>query len=329
MDNYVIGVDGGGTKTIGVLANYDGSVLAQFTGGASNYQVAGGKKLKAELENIFNNLLRLSKFPKQKVSHIYLGLAGAGRESDRSEIKALLADTSFAKGITVESDARVALAGAFGGKPGIILIAGTGAICFGKNVGSPVVRAGGWGYLLGDEGSGFFIGQQAIIAALKDLDGRSEKTSLRQLFESKYRLKQLDEIIPLIYKGKIDRTEISNLAPLVYEASQRGDAVAMNIIRSNGQELGKLARAVAEKLNLRHKPIHIAIIGGLFNFKEAFVNEIYKELYELSWDIEISEPRFPPAIGAVILSLEKCGVKINNNILENLSKADMVKQSGQ
>jgi len=328
MDNYVIGIDGGGTETIGVLANHDGLVLAQSRGGATNYQVVGSNKLKTELENVFDDLLQLSRVPKEKVAHIYLGLAGAGRESDRREIKQLLAG-SYAKGITVESDARIALAGAFAGKPGIILIAGTGAICFGKNADSPVVRSGGWGYLLGDEGSGYYVGQQAIIAALKDLDGRAEKTSLRQIIESHYGLKQIDEIIPLIYKGKIDRTEISSLAPLVFEVSQKGDAVAMNIIKRTGQELGKLVKAVAERLNLRHKPIHIALVGGLINIKDVFINEIFKELYELSWDIEVSEPLFSPAIGAVILSFEECGFKMNDDILNNLKKAAVVKQSGR
>ncbi|MBN1348874.1 hypothetical protein JXJ21_05650 [candidate division KSB1 bacterium] len=329
MDNFVIGIDGGGTETKGVLSNSLGMILSQYTGAATNYQVVGGKKLKEELEQIFAHLVDDVKINLKKVSKIYLGLAGAGRESDRQEIKALFTQEKYASNIIVESDARVALAGAFGGKPGIILISGTGAICFGKNDKGPLVRSGGWGYLLGDEGSGYFVGQQAIIAALKELDGRGEQTALRGILESQYKLNQIDEIIPLIYKGKIDRTEIASLARIVFDTAAKGDTVAMNIVKQTGQELGKLCKAVAQKLNLRNRTIPVALIGGLFNAKDVFINEIFKELFELSWDIEVMNPMFSPAVGAAILALEESRVKISDEILANLSKTNVVKESGR
>jgi len=327
MDNYVIGIDGGGTETKGALTDFSGSILSQYVGTATNYQVIGGQKLKVELERMFDELMQRAAISEKKVSHIYLGLAGAGRASDRQEIKALFQRTPYENKITVESDARVALAGAFGGKAGIILIAGTGAICFGKNESGPVVRSGGWGYMLGDEGSGYFVGQQAIMAALKDLDGRGEKTSLRQQLESRYHLQQIDEIIPLIYKGKIDRTEIASLTPIVFKVAEEGDTLAVDIVKRTGQELGKLAKAVAEKLNLKNKNIPIAAIGGLFNAREAFINEIFKEVYDLSWDIDISDPQFPPAVGAAILALENCHIEITRDVLSNLENTIHVHES--
>lgn len=329
MDKYVIGVDGGGTETIGVLVNANGVVLAQGKVGPTSYQAVGGERLKNEIMQLFKKLgIGSSQGPK-KVAHVYLGLAGVGRASDRQEVRTLFDEVEFAENITVESDAMIALAGAFSGKEGIIIIAGTGAICFGKNETGPVVRSGGWGYLLGDEGSGFYIGQQAIIAALKDLDGRGEKTSLRRAFEKKYNLTQIDQIIPKVYKQELDRTAIARLAPMVFEHANDNDSVAAEIIRRTGNEQGKMAKAVAEKLDLVNKKIRVALIGGVFNQREILENEIAKELYELSWDVEIIDPELPPVIGAAILGFKETDHPIDEKFLANLQKTSIMKSSGQ
>ena len=187
MIKYVIGVDGGGTKTEAVLVDTMGNVLSRVRGGSSNFQALGPDKLKEVLSSLLHEILRKATVPVSNVSKIYLGLAGAGRESDQQEIRQIFSDTEFKGLIEVNSDAIIALAGAFSNQPGIILIAGTGAICFGKNSQGDIIRSGGWGYLLGDEGGGYYIGKRAIIASLKDFDGRGEKTSLKSVIEKKFR----------------------------------------------------------------------------------------------------------------------------------------------
>lgn len=212
----------------------------------------------------------------------------------------------------------VALAGAFGTNPGIIIIAGTGAICFGKNSEGKLVRSGGWGYLLGDEGSGYFIGREAIIAALKDLDGRGEKTKLRSKLEKHFKLSSIDQIIPHIYQNRIDRVAIADLAPIVFEQASQGDAIAEEIIRRTGKELGSLAKSVAQHLNFESDEIKVALIGSIFKQKDMLINEISKELYEISWNVEISDPMFAPQYGAALLALQKSGAEINEMLLKNL-----------
>lgn len=325
MEDYVIGVDGGGTETVGILANEHGLILSQGKVGATNYQVVGAERLKSEIHKLFQQMGVGPDKSTRKVSHVFIGLAGVGRESDRKEVSALFQNLPYLGNVTVESDAQVALSGAFSGEEGIIIIAGTGAICFGRDKNGPVVRSGGWGYLLGDEGSGYFIGQQAIIAALKDLDGRGEKTELRPAIEKRYQLASIDEIIPKIYKQQIDRTEIAGLAPLVFGLAAENDAEAADIIRRTGHEQGRLAKAVAERLALINKKIRVALIGGVFNQRDILENEIAKELYELSWDVEIIEPEFPPVVGAVLLALDKLQKPINENVLANLRQSDALK----
>jgi len=321
MSRYVIGVDGGGTKTEFVLLDYSGNIIGRERGDSTNYQAVGGAKLKQELINCYNRLLNSTNVSSSKIEQIFLGLAGAGRESDRKEIIALFRDTEFDGKIAVDSDAMVALAGAFGTGPGIIVISGTGAICFGKNSKGTIVRAGGWGYLLGDEGSGYFIGREAIIAALKDLDGRGEKTNLREKIAEHFKLSSIDQIIPQVYQNRIDRIAIANLAPIVFEQTNRGDAIAEEIIRTAGKELGKLAKAVAQQLNFEADEIKVALIGSIFKQKDMLINEISKELYEISWNVEIIDPMFAPQYGAALVALQKAGIEINEELLKNLQQS--------
>ncbi|MCK5738098.1 hypothetical protein KAH55_02910 [bacterium] len=329
MEKLFIGVDGGGTETLGILTNETGVILATAKVGASNYQAVGAENLKVELESLFSQLGVDLTGKDKMVEGIYLGLAGAGRESDKQEIRAIFKNAPYVNQLNVDSDAMIALSGAFSGAPGIIIIAGTGAICFGKSADDHVVRSGGWGYLLGDEGSGFFMGQQAIMAALKDLDGRGPKTRLRAAIEKRFNLKQIDLIIPKIYKGEIDRPTIASIGPIVFELAADNDAVATELVSRTGKEQGKMARAVAEKLNLNNQKIQIGLIGGVFNRRDVLESEIIKQLSDLSGDIEIGEPQNPPVIGAAILAMKNSGVALTEKILGNFSQAELLKTSGK
>jgi len=294
MTHYVIGVDGGGTKTELVLIDLSGNVVGKERVGSTNYQAIGAEKLRDELLEGFSALTNATNVAIDRIDHIFLGLAGAGREKDQEEIKALFDDTVFSSKITVNSDAIIALAGAFGTTEGIIIIAGTGSICFGSNDEGKIVRSGGWGYLLGDEGSGYYIGREAIMASLKDLDGRGEKTKLKEKLVERFDIDRIDKIIPLIYQNKIDRVEIANIAPLVFELANQGDLVSNEIIRKTGLEMGLLAKAVANQLGLSGEEIQLALIGSIFKQKDLLINSISKELYEISWNVTIMEPRFQP-----------------------------------
>ena len=318
MTKYVIGVDGGGTKTDVVLVSHKGSIIGRTLGSSTNYQAIGGEKLKFKINSLIEKLLKGTNVKENEISRLLLGLAGAGRKSDQVTIKKCFDDTEFKEKMTVESDAKIALVGAFGNRPGIILIAGTGDICIGMNADGKVVRSGGWGYLLGDEGSGYHIGYKAINAALKDFDGRGEATSLKKLIELKYKVNSIDEIIPEVYQQKIDRVAIAGLAPMVFEEARKGDSVALEIIKNTGTELGNLVKSVLRKLNFGENRVKVALIGSIFKQKDMLLNEIREELNEISLDIEISDPQFEPSLGAALLALIKLGISIDDNILTNL-----------
>ncbi len=319
MKKFIIGIDGGGTKTHAVFLSLSGHLLGQVTVGPSNYQQAGKQGIQAVCKEILAELPQKGLDAKGIVRWV-LGLAGAGRPADQRAVREAVEELGFQNRVTVENDGFIALVGAFSGEPGMILISGTGSICYGMNAKDEMARSGGWGYLLGDEGSGYFIGNQALIASLKDLDGRGKKTVLRQKFESFYNVATIDLIVPQIYSGSIRKEDVAGLAPFVFEAAERGDDVAEGIVARAGQELGKMAVAVARRLELENQPIRVAPIGSvLTNQQQRLTPFIEEELKSVSGTIQFQQPQYPPAVGAGIIGLKKEGISITLEILENVA----------
>ena len=319
MHNLIIGIDGGGTKTHAVFVSLNGNVLKQATVGASNFQQAGKEGIKRVCRQILKEAAKAG-ISGESIQRWVLGLAGAGRPSDRLAVKAAVEELGFKNKVTVESDGRIALTGAFVGAAGIILISGTGSICYGLNTAGQMARSGGWGYLLGDEGSGYFIGNQALIAALKDLDGRGEKTKLRQKFESRFNVTTINLLVPKIYNGDLQKEDIAALAPAVFETAKMHDSVAAEILAFAGRELGKMAAAVARQLGLAGKTIQIAPIGSVLeNQKEILKPHIEKEVRTISEQVVFRDPQYPPAIGAAIFGLKQENIALTLDILENIS----------
>ncbi|MDZ7294291.1 MAG: hypothetical protein ONB14_02565 [candidate division KSB1 bacterium] len=315
---YVVGVDGGGTRTRGLLVDEEGRVLAQAEAGVSNVQVIGPEKLAVVVNELLSALRERSGMQGLVPEHIYLGLAGAGRPGDRDAAHAALNKTGVARSLTVDTDASIALAGAFPDGPGIIVIAGTGSICFGKSASGEVVRCGGWGYLLGDEGSGYFLGREALLAALKDLDGRGPVTSLRHRLEKACGVERIDQVISRVYGGDLDRAAIASFAPMVFEEAAAGDAVAQSIVRTAGHELGKMAATVALRLGLQGEEVRVALVGSVFNQRAVLEPLMREELAAVSSKVRIDWPRFEPVAGAAILALRKAGVAVTARLLDCL-----------
>jgi N-acetylglucosamine kinase-like BadF-type ATPase len=326
MSKMIIGLDGGGTKTLGIMINEKGDILAQATGDSSNIQAIGAERLGESLSALVSDLAAAAGCKVDDIDHLYAGLAGAGRPADRETIGNLVQTKGLAKRHTIDTDASAALAGAFGGGPGIIVISGTGSICFGKDEAGTLYRCGGWGFKLGDEGSGFYIGQQALIAALKDLDGRGPKTVLRAIYEKRYELSSIDLIISQIYSDKIDRTEIASNAPAVFEAAANGDIAAQQIIESAGREIGKLVAAAAKRMGRDGREVAVALIGSIFKQRSMLMPFMQEEALTVAGKVDFIDPRFEPALGSCIMGLQKEGVTISPELLASLEAGQKLKQ---
>lgn len=315
---YLLGIDSGGTEMRGCLLRNDGVVLARAALPAANFN-----KLRGEIVHTVIALAQ-SLCEHARISRAEIALAGfcgtgVGRPADRQLLTEILQQAQLAQTIVVESDALAALTGAFAGEPGIIVSAGTGAIAHGRTHAGNIVRVGGWGYLLGDEGSGYFLAKNALNAALKAWDGRGEPTQLRAIFEKHFGVKSIELALTQIYDPAFDRGHIAELAPLVFAAAEAGDLVAKLLVAQTGSELGKLALAVVKKFE-PNVLIPIALLGKLFRRAEVLLPAFWKALEEEQSRLQIVAPRFEPVLGAALLALQASGSSFEKSFLENLAQ---------
>ena len=211
--NYYIGIDGGGTKTRAVLVNDNLNILSEEIGGPSNFLVFNIDKVADSLTELIFDICSKENLSPDKIKTILLGTAGAGRRDDAERLENAVIQTAKKKKIIinnfrVESDARIALEGAFAGKPGSILIAGTGSIMFGKDSQANIHRVGGFGRILGDEGSGFHIGRAGLSAVAKSFDGRNSGTLLTELVKKKFGFDSSTQLITEVYKNNFDIPQV-------------------------------------------------------------------------------------------------------------------------
>jgi N-acetylglucosamine kinase-like BadF-type ATPase len=304
LRRVVIGIDGGGTKTRALLVGFDGTVLADLTGGASNVR----KKGVAEAAEVFFDLVvkvaAKAGAPHDSIAHLVIGAAGAGRPSTRSELTAAIAalgqKNKFPLSqVTVETDARIALEAAFPGKPVIALIAGTGSIALYRVDDGQIHRAGGWGSIIGDEGSGYAIARDGCAAVMRQHDGRAEKTLLTEMALAHFGIAEIEDLIPRLHTEK---AELAPFAEKVFEAVKERDRVARNIILKNASELVEHVRI----LLLAHPPknkLPVCPMGGLLENENEYSKLVREKLAGSLPQIVIQKPKFPAAFGAAIIGL--------------------------
>ncbi|MCJ7553853.1 MAG: hypothetical protein MUO34_08205 [Ignavibacteriaceae bacterium] len=299
---YLIGMDGGGTKTKFILTDPDLNPIYETTGGPSNFLMLGNEKVSETILDLIKDCVEHKKIFYDDIEGIVLGTTGGGRRSDAEPLENDIIQYAKSQKITlknfrVESDARIALEGAFSGKPGSILIAGTGSIMFGKDAKGEIHRVGGFGRFLGDEGSGYRIGQRGLNAVAKDFDGRGNKTLIAELISKKFSISSSEILITEIYKNNFD---IASAAPIVLEAAEQNDKEAIKILESETDELVLHISSMKDKLN--EKILYVALIGSLLT-KENYYSFMFKEKVVKKFDdVVIKEAENPPEIGAVLMA---------------------------
>jgi len=315
---YILGVDGGATKTSCVIADSEGKVIARGEAGPSNYQVVGIKRAKASILEAVNDALSSAGLGLAKIKFkiACFGMAGLDSPKDEKTITRFINGLGLAEESIVVHDSLIALYGVTLGKPGIILIAGTGSVAAGKNKDGTTARAGGWGHIIGDEGSAYDIGRRVMASAIRAYDGRGPPTLLTEDVKRHLGLSVIEDIMDRVYVKRISVTEIASLAPLVVRAAEEGDNVALGILNSAAKELALAATAVIRKLRMEKDDFDVGIIGGFFKAGNLVLEPLKREILRVAPKAKITTPKFEPVIGAVILALERLGVKVNEEMLE-------------
>jgi len=321
-----VGIDGGGTATRAVIVSDTLQVLGRGEAGPSNHYRVGppsaAENCVRAAESAFSDAMRLApELSRDDIAAWGFGLAGVRRESDARVMRAQLGPVAQGLPWALDTDAVAAHWGAFNGGPGIVLSAGTGAIALGLDEGEKFY-ADGWGPLLGDEGSGYWIGLEAIRSVCRASDGRAPRTSLSQTILSELRLSEAQQMIPLLQGGKLEREEIAELARVVLASAEAGVSGAVEIRERAISLLALSVAAVTHAMLSRRRDrvapdkappsdLAIALRGGLFEddfFRASTGYAIGEHMVEMKRDFlplatwNVIRPHFDAAYGAALMA---------------------------
>jgi N-acetylglucosamine kinase-like BadF-type ATPase len=304
LQQVFLGVDGGQSSTTALIADETGRVLGSGRAGPCNHAggAEGREKFTRALRDCVSAACRnagLDSMP--RFASACLGLSGgpADKESLVSEI--LSSDRTM-----VTHDAAIALSGALSGQPGVVVIAGTGSIAFGRGHQDKTARAGGWGYVFGDEGGGFHIVRQALRAALRFEEGWGHATSLRAVLLEATGALDANDLLHRFYTPDFPRPRIAALAKLVDQAAGEGDVTAREILFQTAQALAEIATAVRRKLFRPGEPARFSYLGGVF--RSRIVRERFFALLEADPANCVVAPAHGPAAGALIEAFRAAGI---------------------
>lgn len=300
---YVIGVDGGGTKTEAALANLDGKILKIGKAGSSHPRNLG---LKKAIENLITAIKKV--LPKEgKILSTFIGLPAVAEEYKfkKSEIKKELRKhkkiSEIFKGrVIIDSDQKVAFKAGIDGN-GIMLNTGTGCVAYGLKD-KKEVHVSGWGWLA-DEGGAFFVGQKVFQVILKDVDGRGKKTTLKEMVFRKFNLKGSEDFLSFVYQ--INPTEIIPKLSIICDgAAKKGDKIAKKIIIEAANEAALTSKTVIKKLNFKKVEFILILTGGMLKSK-IFTKIVKKEIKKFASKVKFIFLKRKPVIGAVKLAIEQ------------------------
>ena len=254
QDPHVIGIDAGGTKTVCQLADDTGRVLSEARGGGANLQAVG----ELEVEKVLYHVMEEAIGDRGVTpSAICLGIAGVDRPDDCAAVRGIMRRIGYKARVLIVNDALVALEAGAPGSPGVVIISGTGSIAYGRNQANEAARAGGWGHVLGDEGSGYWIGRAALRAVLRESDHRGQKTALTPLLLKHFGIAQAQGLLHEVYYSNLRPSAIGSLAQCVEAAFREGDSAAIGILRAAANELEASGLTVARRLGLVGEAIHV------------------------------------------------------------------------
>jgi N-acetylglucosamine kinase-like BadF-type ATPase len=317
MSRYFLGIDGGQSSTAALIGDEFGRVLGMGRAGPCNHVATdeGRAQFVAAIQGCLRAASAQAGLDSSSVRFVSACLGFSGGPADKESI---LREMIGTEQMTVTHDALIALSGATAGQPGLIAIAGTGSIAFGRNASGKTARAAGWGYMFGDEGSGFYITRQALRAALRSEEGWGPSTSLRSVLLDATGAPNVDQLLHRLYTPEFPRSRIAGLAKLVDQAAENGDATARNILTETAQQLAIIAAAVRGQLFTPGEVARVSYVGGVF--RSRLVLERFRMLVEMEAGNQVSPPVYGPAAGALLEAYQTSGIHVMlSNVQEEKS----------
>lgn len=309
LKTCVIGIDGGGTKTHLLCVSLDNEVLAEAYGGSSNLCSNSYEKVYKNLNGLFEMMHEMLAEEVEIVA-VCLGTAGLIAMNSKEQLTEMLKIFTKAPVIEVVGDMEPALVANIGDEAGVLIISGTGAIGYGIDLNHQTYRSGGWGHLVGDEGSAYWIAMRGIRYALKGYDGRGPKTELYEAFKSELGAMSHQAFISMIYEVDFNKQKMAALSQVVGQLADQGDKVAQIVLKEAGIELAQLAKSVIEKLKFDQLNNFKIVCAGSVLVKNRLVrSEFNGKIKEVYPQARVGLIETEAAWGAVKLALKGASIK--------------------
>jgi N-acetylglucosamine kinase-like BadF-type ATPase len=309
--SYVLGVDGGGSRTVVQIADVKGKILAEEVRDSSSFKSVGIKKATENLNKaIFSAIKSLKAKENIHFASSCFGFAGNDSDEDAKRYKEIVFNGKLKgyldqKKTIICNDTRLGLEIGSNNKNKVILIAGTGSNCVGVNEEGDKVGSSGWDYILADEGSGYETGLKALKAVMKAYDGRDEKTLLLKTIPGGLNLKRVQDLVKWAYSNSIcSKGKIAALAKIVCKTARMGDKKSINILAEEAEEAAISVITVAEKLGFKNKEFVLIIVGSLFKCKKYFKSVLVNRLKECFPKISFTPLIKKPVEGAIKIAIE-------------------------
>lgn len=304
QSELVLGVDGGATKTRAVVVDARQRVLGEGIAGPSNPLRVGVQAAVSAIREAIDRACRAAHARRAEIVAAEMGLAGVKRADLRERMHDALAGLGIPT-LEVVTDADIALFGATGGKPGLVLIAGTGSVCCGSNARGQKFYAGGWGPIAGDEGSGSWIARRGLQAVARASDGRGRETPLVKAACAYFNAAKPDDLGTAIYAPSMTHDHIAGFARHVIECAKKRDAVSLAIMTDAGKELASAAVAVIKRLRMERESFPVGYVGGVFNAGELLLKPLRREILRVAPEAQLAPPLHAPAEAAARMAREQ------------------------
>jgi N-acetylglucosamine kinase-like BadF-type ATPase len=307
--DFFLGVDGGQSSTTAVIGDAKGNIVGWGSAGPCNHVASaeGRAKFLRVMRECLAQAAARAGFEGDRARWRFKA-ACLGMSGGPDDKATLLDELVEAEHTTITHDAMIALAGATSGEPGIIVIAGTGSMAFGQNTRGETARAGGWGYIFGDEGGAFDIARQALRAVLREHEGWGARTALTPALLEAAGVSDANEMLHAFYTASWPRSRIAELAGTVSRIAEEGDPIALRLLHQAAQELALLAGSVRRQLWKEGEPGVVSWAGGVF--QSVTVLDRFRMLIALEKDTAGETPRHGPAAGALLLAYRSAGCNV-------------------
>ena len=310
---YYIGIDGGGSKTELLISDINGNIIKHTKGDSSNPASIGGDR---SVQNVLNLIEKsIYSFDIRDIAYMSVNIPGIRHYSERIKV---LADFIACGKADVAGDDESAFYGALAKESGIVILSGTGSFAMSINKRGQRLSVGGWGPLLGDEGSGYFMGIKAIRAAIAQYEYFGLSTVLTPMVLEHFSISDINMLKREVYKEGLNTKKIASLSKAVLKGATLGDTVSLGIIEESSHHLFKLVDVIIKKLDMSDGNYELCLTGGINNFGDYIMKPLKFMIYEKYHNISIIQPVFEPCVGSLIISLRKGGIEISDAVINNL-----------